>query len=101
MAPKARVTQLTAIRIERAQDAFLEALEDGVFCHTDQARIKQLLTDALTSASKADLSAQIAVGGMRGSIDGRHHQDLVNEFVRLDSLLSPLTDDEWEPLDAA
>ena len=101
MAQAARITKETTIRTEMAFDALITALEDKVFCEEEQTNVIRLMFDAQASATRSDLAAQIAVGGMRGSIEKRHHQDLVNEFTRLGSIMSPLAADDFDPLDAA
>ncbi len=101
MAQAPRITKETAIRTELAFDALTEGLSDGVLCEIEQSNVIRLLFDAQASATRSDLAAQIAVGGMRGSIERRHHQDLVNEFTRLGSIMSPLPAEDMEPLDAA
>lgn len=97
MAQAQRITKETAVRAELAFEGLMDALEDGVFCEVEQSNVIRLVFDTQASATRSDLSAQIAVGGMRGSIEKRHHQELVTEFTRLGSIMSPLPVDDFDP----
>lgn len=83
------------IRIEHAQDVFVQAIEDGNVSQKEVKHIARAIKQALVAANVADAATALGVNVIRGGVDGDRFIETLADYRRLKKAM------DSDPLDAA